>query len=138
MGRPSKYREEFCEKLIEHMEEGLSYESFAGVCRVGVSTLYTWTDKENGAFHPEFLEAKSEAEALSLLFWERIGVKACNGTNYEIVVGADGSERLAAKPFSAPTYIYTMKCRFRKFGWNEEAQEDSKFDPPPKDPSLDD
>ena len=28
VGRPTKYKPEYCEMLIEHMSEGLSFESF--------------------------------------------------------------------------------------------------------------
>lgn len=52
-GRPTDYRPEYCERLVQWMKKPKSYESFGtqvGVCR---ETLYDWEKK-----HPEFLHAK--------------------------------------------------------------------------------
>jgi hypothetical protein len=65
-GRPSKYDPGFCDVLIQHMEEGLSYESFAGRLSVNIDTLYEWEK-----VHPEFSEAKKIARAKQLLANER-------------------------------------------------------------------
>ena len=61
-GRPSKFREEYCEMLIQHMAMGMTYTSFAGHpdVRVNVDTLYQW-EKDN----PQFSEAKSIAKPAS-------------------------------------------------------------------------
>lgn len=65
VGRPSKYKPEYCDVLEGHFEQGYSYEAFAG--RIGVSkqTLYDWEKA-----HPEFLDAKRRYEGLTQLFWE--------------------------------------------------------------------
>ena len=52
-GRPSLYKPEYCEMLIEYMGRGMTFTAFAsqvGVCR---DTLYEWCNK-----HPEFSYAK--------------------------------------------------------------------------------
>ncbi len=68
-GSPTKYRGEYCQKLIEHMgNQGLSYESFAGDVGVAVDTLYEWERR-----HKRFSEAKRIGLAKNLLFWEKIG-----------------------------------------------------------------
>lgn len=55
-GRPTAYKPEYCEMLLQHCEEGYTFEAFAGRLRVCTQTLYNW-EKE----HPEFLEAKKAA-----------------------------------------------------------------------------
>lgn len=69
MGRPSKYREEFCDLLIEHMAKGLSFESFAGTQRVSRAVLYNWEE-----MHPEFLDAKKIGLEMNRLWWEKQGI----------------------------------------------------------------
>lgn len=102
-GRPTKYKNRYCQALDEHMKEGFSYSSFAGLIGVHLDTLYAWERK-----HPEFSEAKKRGELKSLLHWEKLGM---NGISGEI------------KGFNAATYIFNMKNRF---GWadrNEASQE---------------
>jgi len=41
-GRPSKYKEDYCQMLIDHMAEGFTFESFGGVIGVCKDTLYEW------------------------------------------------------------------------------------------------
>jgi len=64
-GRPTKYKPEFCEMLIEHMAQGGSFEGFAAVIKVSWEALYDWVDK-----HPEFFQAKKDGFAASKKFWE--------------------------------------------------------------------
>ena len=51
-GRPSDYREEFCDLAISLMKEGASITEVAAECGVTKKTLYEWMDK-----HPEFLNS---------------------------------------------------------------------------------
>jgi len=66
--RPTKYLPEYCDQLIEHMEGGLSFESFAGVLKVNKDSLYEWKK-----VYPEFSEAHGIGISANLLFWERGG-----------------------------------------------------------------
>jgi transposase len=52
-GRPTKYKPEFCEMLIDHMSEGYSFESFGAIAQVWDTTLDDWANTI-----PEFSEAK--------------------------------------------------------------------------------
>lgn len=70
-GRPTKYRKEFCELLIQHMSEGLSFDTFAGVLRVNPDTLYEWAK-----VHPEFSESKKVGNALRNLLVEKAFVSS--------------------------------------------------------------
>lgn len=70
-GRPSKFKKEYCEMLIEHMRNGGSYQTFAAKIpdnAVNIDTLYYWEQK-----HPEFSDAKKRGFALCRLFFETVG-----------------------------------------------------------------
>lgn len=67
-GRPTKYDPSFCERLIDYMADGMSYEAFAGHLGVAISTLYEW-EKHN----PEFSEAKKVGFQKNLDWWEKLG-----------------------------------------------------------------
>lgn len=107
MARPSKYKKEYCEKLIEHIASGLSFESFAGVVSVTRDCLYKWTEK-----YPEFLYSKRIAEAKGLLFWEKIGRAGTLG-QLDKITGKSGGK------FNHISWIFLMKNRF---GWRDHVQ----------------
>lgn len=73
-GRPSKYKTEFCEQLIAHMGQGLSFESFAALIDVNLDTLYEWEHR-----HTDFSEAKKVARQKQRLAFEKIGMNATLG-----------------------------------------------------------
>lgn len=64
-GNPTKYKDEYCQLLIDHMSEGMSFEAFAGLLGVNRTTLYTWL-----VAHQEFREAKEIADQKSRLWAE--------------------------------------------------------------------
>lgn len=68
-GRPSEYDQSFCQRLIDHMEQGLSFESFAGILSCSKQTLYNWCES-----FPEFLDAKLKGTEKSRLFYELAGI----------------------------------------------------------------
>lgn len=66
-GRPTKYREEYCEAVVEHMKDGASLTSFAaeiGVCR---ATITLWMND-----YPQFLAAATRGKAACAAWWERV------------------------------------------------------------------
>jgi hypothetical protein len=65
-GRPSEYKPEYCELVIEKMSEGLSLAAFAGTLKVARETLYRWMSE-----HSEFSDAVSRARSTRLLWWEQ-------------------------------------------------------------------
>jgi len=105
-GRPSLYREEYCDAVIEHMRGGKSYETFAAVIGVGISTIYSWEQ-----LHAPFLEAKETGQALSLLYWERIGLAAATG---QVLKNDKGEIVINGPKVNTAIWIFTMKCRFPK------------------------
>lgn len=82
------------------MAQGLSFESFAGDRNVCVKTLYTWTKE-----HKSFLHAKRVGEAKCLAWFEKVGKAG-----------------LAGKQLNTINWLFQMKCRFHKYGWNPENQ----------------
>lgn len=97
-GRPTKYDPKFCEELIEHMKEGLSFESFAAKCDCCKDTLYEWAN-----VHEEFSDAKKIGSEHCRIFWEKLGT-----------MGASGG----LNNFNATAWIFNMKNRFRS-EWND-------------------
>lgn len=90
MGRPTKYKKEYCDALIGHMQKGLSYESFGGVVWVDRDTLYEWEKK-----HREFSDAKKIGASLCRKWWEEAGI--------------DG---MTSGSINAAIWIFNMKNRF--------------------------
>jgi hypothetical protein len=70
VGRPTDYKPEYCEMLIEHMAEGYSFKSFGGIIGVAESTLHKWKSE-----HLEFSESINIGSLKSMVFWEKIGRK---------------------------------------------------------------
>jgi len=100
-GRPTLYKPEYCQMLITHMSEGLSFESFAGLVSVSRQTIYDW-EKAN----PEFLDAKKLAMEKNRLFWEKVGVQGM------FMGGKDN-------PFNSTVWIFNMKNRFN---WSDKKE----------------
>ncbi len=105
-GRPSLYRKEFCEMLIEHMKQGYSYKSFCAEIEVGQRTMYDWE-----LVHPEWAEAKEIAFAKGMKFWEKLGVDfVVNETS------KDSEGNSTSKTLNSAVWIFNMKNRFQ---WRE-------------------
>ena len=98
MGRPSKYKAEFCEKVIEHMASGLSFECFGATIDVSRAIVYQWANPNSAQFKPDFLEAK------------KIGWEKCQ--HFYEKAGLNGMQN--AKEFNTGVWVYNMKNRFRK------------------------
>lgn len=73
-GRPTKYRPEFCQMLVDHMAQGGSFEGFAATIKVSWECLYDWLDK-----HPDFFQAKKDGFAASKECWENIMYQQATG-----------------------------------------------------------
>ncbi len=67
VGRPTKYKPEFCQMLIDHMSEGYSFESFGAIAEVWDSTLDDWVNTI-----PEFADAKQTARKKQLYANEKL------------------------------------------------------------------
>jgi len=102
-GRPTKFREEYCYDLVEHMALGMSYESFAGKIRVNRDTLYHWEK-----LFPQFSDAKKMGRDACLFAWEKVGMN-------QAVKGKG----------NAATWIFNMKNRFN---WTDKNEIKNSYD----------
>ena len=66
VGRPTKYTEAECDRVLAVMETGLSLTAFAGSIGVARSTINVWM-----AEHPEFSEAVKIGKAMRVNYLER-------------------------------------------------------------------
>lgn len=66
VGRPSKYKPEFCERMLEMAAEGCGMAEYAAEFGIDRATLYHWSEE-----HPEFLTALTRAKAVEQSWWER-------------------------------------------------------------------
>lgn len=64
-GRPSSYRVEFCQRIVELMSEGRSLDGCAAILGVNPDSLYTWQK-----LHNQFSEAVKAGRAAAITFWE--------------------------------------------------------------------
>lgn len=73
-GQPSKYKQEYCELLVAHMQGGGSYEGFGATINVCKQTLYTWEKT-----FPEFMDAKRRGKSKHRHYMDAIGHKMMTG-----------------------------------------------------------
>lgn len=101
MPKASKYKPEFCDMLLDHMDSGLDYGSFAGVVGVKRSTLYDWEKN-----HEEWAEARELGEGLLYLYNMRLGRDATIGK---------------VRNFNNTVWIFIMKnCH----GWRDKQKDE--------------
>ena len=92
VGRPTKYKPEFCELIKTLAAEGAGPASWAVKCKVDKASLHEWRHH-----HPEFFTAFNEAKAIEQDWWEQQGRKA-----------------LWADKFQASVWHKSMQARFRE------------------------
>jgi hypothetical protein len=82
-GRPTLYRREMCDRLVDAMAKGLTAE--AAAARIGISarSLFYWQQQ-----HLEFLQSIQEGRQRSQLWWEERALAMANGEagNTQIVM----------------------------------------------------
>jgi len=64
-GRPTDYRAEYCEQVVELGRQGKSKAQIAATLDASRQTLDNWASA-----HPEFLDAITHARDLALAWWE--------------------------------------------------------------------
>lgn len=66
-GRPTKYKPEYCDLVVEMLSEGASLTEFrAAVGGISRETMSNWKQA-----NPEFLDALNKADALGQAYWEK-------------------------------------------------------------------
>jgi len=98
-GRPTKYRKEYCEQVVEWGKLGKSKTWIA--CEIGVlrETLEEW-----GSKHTEFSVALRRAKQAEQKYWEDLG-----------------EQHIVTPGFSANTWGKNMSCRFPT-EWREKSE----------------
>jgi hypothetical protein len=82
-GRPSLYRPEYCEQVMDYMRKGHSLSAFAGSIECARETVYEWMSK-----HPEFSEAVSRGRSMRLVPWEEKLMKCERGAEVAATIFA--------------------------------------------------
>jgi transposase len=100
-GRPTTYKQEYCQAVIDFMAKGYSFEAFAGSIDTHKDTLYQWCK-----VHPAFSDAKRLGFAKAQIFWEEIGLRG--------MWTEEGGPKL-----NTGNYIFQMKNRF---GWQDKVE----------------
>ncbi len=96
LGRPTSYKKEYCQLIIEHCSKGKSLKSFACSIDVHVTSLYDWEKQ-----HPDFSYALEKARQLAEIWWENIATEAVSDKR---------------KFINTELFKYMTKVRFR---WSE-------------------
>jgi hypothetical protein len=90
-GRPSEYKPEYCELVIERMGEGLSLTAFAGSIKVDKQSVYRWMSE-----HSEFSHAVARGRSTRVLNLEQKLLRARYGAQSSAAIfalrNADPSE----------------------------------------------
>jgi hypothetical protein len=74
VGRPTLYKPEYCDLLLQDMKEGFSLLAFAGLIGVCRDTLTEWVN-----VHPEFAHAVRCGKAVQVRKWETRGMRVAEG-----------------------------------------------------------
>lgn len=77
-GRPTSYRPEMCEKVMEWGAQGKSRTWMAARLGVDRKTIDNWADA-----HPDFLLALTRAKALEQMWWEDKGQEALEKREFQ-------------------------------------------------------
>jgi hypothetical protein len=101
-GRPTDYKPEFCEQVIEFGKQGMSKAEMCLELDICHQTMTNWSEE-----YPEFLAAVKKAIQYSQGWWEMRGRKAT----------------FSSEGFNATSYIFNMKNRFKE-DWSDTSKQE--------------
>lgn len=101
MGRPSKYKPEYCQTVIDIMSQGKSMAAVAAEIGVGVNRLTGWCED-----HEEFRKACDAGRALALRWWENLATMVATGQHEKHEV---------FKKANAGMIMFLMSRRFQEY-----------------------
>lgn len=81
VGRPTKYKPEFCEKIVELAKDGAGMVDWALACDADRTTLYDWA-----AAHEDFSTALTRAKMFEQQWWENAGRRGMFMDKFNAVV----------------------------------------------------
>ena len=111
IGRPSEYKPEYCDLIKTYLKDGKSLVSFASLLDVHTDTIQEWAK-----VHPAFSVAKKIALMHSQHWWEEQGREGLFDQTFKT------EEGVRTVKLNAATWIYNMKCRFRK-NWHDSVEQ---------------
>jgi len=91
VGRPSKYKPEYCEQIIELGKQGKSIAQMAAAFDVDKASVYRWADEEE-----TFRTALARARTYSQTWWED-----------------KAQQNLGTRDFNAQLWLKSVASRFR-------------------------
>jgi transposase-like protein len=80
-GRPSLYKPEYCERVIELGKQGCSPMEIAADLDIDRATLYHWSDK-----YPDFLTSLKRAKVYEQAWWEKMGKSGLTADRFNAMV----------------------------------------------------
>lgn len=101
MARPTDYRDEYCDTVIELGRQGKSKVQIAVALGVVRQTLDNWTEQ-----HPAFLDAMTRAREESQAWWEDKGQAGLEGQG-----------------FNASLWAKNVSCRFPQ-DWTDKTKQE--------------
>ena len=75
MGRPTNYKPEYCDKIIEIMAQGYSLEAASAKLDIPHRCIYDWQAK-----HLDFSQAIHEGRIKALAWWEERAMNTASGS----------------------------------------------------------
>lgn len=78
-GRPSLYRDEYCDEIVAFCQDGLSITAFAGSIGVNRDTISQWAKD-----HDEFSVAVKNAKSACAYWWEKNRLQSESATGGQI------------------------------------------------------
>ena len=111
MGRPTKYKPDYNDKVIELFKQGASVEEICLELDICKQTFYNWCESNK-----EFLDSKKKGVDFSLGWWMK-----------------EGRIRLRDKDFNYTGWYMNMKNRF---GWADNQKTDITSDGKPITPTI--
>jgi hypothetical protein len=81
VGRPSSYKPEFCQRVVELGAEGWSQAEIAAEFGVAKKSLWDWAQK-----HEDFSAALARAKSLEQSWWEKRGRNSLDAKNFQSAV----------------------------------------------------
>lgn len=104
-GAPTKYKPEYCDKLISLMKQGFSVQAVAAELEVNQDTVFEWIKKQ-----PRFSEAYKKGKMFQHIWWEKAG--------RAIALGAQTKE-FDSKRANPTIFIWMSK---NLLGWKDKQQ----------------
>jgi len=77
-GRPTDYRPEYCDDIVDYLTEGRHIIEYAAKLSVAKSTIYKWAEQ-----HQEFSDALKKAQAKSTAWWLNLHKAKASGIQRE-------------------------------------------------------